>query len=211
MIQPLAGSLAFSHRQGLFVKLSRSGLPGPPALLSASPFSRTFKHFRHLADALFRVTYRGRWAQYAAQGWFTQHGLSPCEKFRSMWVVCTYMYTLLLWPWQTGLPHVMVCFDCQGKQGYSRAQCPCKEGLSPTHLDKLAVAFTSLFSPSSHTFFASLCLNLLKSFPFRPPVASVISTRLQYSQPSPSFHLFLCLPPPSSLSRCGLHRRMQLN
>lgn len=119
MIQLSAGSLFFSQRLGLFVKLSQSWPSGPPP----SPLSRTFKHFRHVADAFIH----GAACRSGQFGWGTNLRVMIDTVFYRlhMWGdMHVYVWTLVLWPWQTGPPHAVMCFDCRGKQGYSRAWCP---------------------------------------------------------------------------------------
>lgn len=94
-------------------------------------FSRILKHFRHLSDVLIQgnnVLLRQNLAEEWTWGhcmiytvWFVTHLEVRVSVSGDMFVcVCT----LLSQPWQTGLPHVVACFDCQGKQGYSKAWRP---------------------------------------------------------------------------------------
>lgn len=151
MIQPSASTLFFSQRLGLFVKLSRSWPSGPPP----SPLSRTFKHFRHVADAFIH----GAACRSGQFGWGTNLRLMIDTVFYRLLCGETCMY--MCEPLSCGLDkqahHMRWCVLTAGaNKGTAELDARGKDWLPPTHLDKLAVVFTSLFSPSSRTFFPPL-------------------------------------------------------
>ena len=150
-----------------------------------------------------------------------QHGLSPSEKLRSLCGYVCVQYVCLC----VHTPHLVALTNrsttCGGVfclPGQTRIL----QSLKPmAKTDSRPPTWTNLqslppgFLPLVILFFCCPYfpprLNLSKSFPVASRISLSLTSLTSLTLSFPSLSLSLCASLPLSLSRCGLHRRMQLN